>query len=453
MKIKVGKTGYVYALDKGGRYLISQDGKRDGEVIWDAKDSDGKLFIQEVVQKGLALKAGEIAEQRYPWKNPGDPAARMKVVRIGYDAASGWIVGVGSYIDEFMAAPARIAALSSRGSLVIMATLLVSLAAAIVTAFVYSSFFARQIAFAMGYMLKLAEGELAQGIVDMSIKRRDEIGKLLGSVKEMVGRLTEVVTGITASVGALSDGSSQLSETAQLLSQGTTEQAASSEELSSSMEQMAAAVRQTADNAQATERIAASSATAAETGGKAVVEAVESLKDIASKIGVIEEIARQTNLLALNAAIEAARAGEAGRGFSVVATEVRKLAANAQAAAAEITTLASSSAQRAGAAERLITEMVPDIRRTAELVHEISASSREQTAGIEQVNSALMQLDQVIQRNAASSEQLSSMAEELASEAANMKDTVTFFRITELRDEMAKLGARPAPALAPPNAP
>ena len=338
----------------------------------------------------------------------------MKVARIGYDAASGWIVGVGSYIDEFMAAPAKIEALSSRGSLVILATLLAALAAAAATAVIYSSFFSKQIELTMGYMLRLAEGELAQDIANLSIKRRDEIGHLLGSVKDMVRRLTEVVSGITTSVGTLADGSTQLSDTAQILSQGTTEQAASSEELSSSMEQMAAAVKQTADNAETTDRIAQKTASVAESGSKAVVEAVESLKAIASKIGVIEEIARQTNLLALNAAIEAARAGEAGRGFSVVATEVRKLAVHAQEAAEEITGLASSSAQRAGLAEKLITEMVPDIRRTSELVQEISSSSREQTAGIEQVNTALMQLDQVIQRNAASAEQLSSMAEELA---------------------------------------
>jgi methyl-accepting chemotaxis protein len=156
---------------------------------------------------------------------------------------------------------------------------------------------------------------------------------------------------------------------------------------------------------------------------------MSAMKEIAQRIGIIEEIARQTNLLALNAAIEAARAGEAGKGFAVVASEVRKLAERSQKAAGEITNLASSSVTVAEKASGLIKSIVPDIRKTAELVQEIASSSREQTSGVEQINKALLQLDQVIQQNAAAAEQLASMSEELTGQTMSMGGALEFFRV------------------------
>ena len=153
------------------------------------------------------------------------------------------------------------------------------------------------------------------------------------------------------------------------------------------------------------------------------------MRDIASKISIIEEIARQTDLLALNAAIEAARAGGQGRGFAVVASEVRKLAERSQAAAAEITKLSSSSLGVAEGAGELLDKLVPDILKTSELIQEIAASSSEQSAGAGQVNRALQQLDQVVQQNASASEELASTAEELSSQAEQLQSTVSFFRV------------------------
>jgi len=192
---------------------------------------------------------------------------------------------------------------------------------------------------------------------------------------------------------------------------------------------MSSNIRQNADNALQTEKIATKSASDAQEGGKAVVQTVAAMKEIAGKISIIEEIARQTNLLALNAAIEAARAGEHGKGFAVVASEVRKLAERSQKAAAEISQLSSASVEVAETAGAMLNRMLPDIQKTAELVQEISAASKEQDAGAEQINKAIQQLDQVIQQNAGASEEMSSTAEELSSQAEQLQSVISFFKI------------------------
>jgi methyl-accepting chemotaxis protein len=195
------------------------------------------------------------------------------------------------------------------------------------------------------------------------------------------------------------------------------------------MEEMVSNIRQNADNAQQTEKIAVKAAEDAGESGNAVAETVTAMKEIAGKISIIEEIARQTNLLALNAAIEAARAGEHGKGFAVVAAEVRKLAERSQEAAGEIGHLSSSSVEVAEQAGKMLEQIIPDIKRTAELVQEISASSSEQNAGADQINRAIQQLDQVIQQNASAAEEMSSTAEELSSQALALQDNVRFFKV------------------------
>jgi methyl-accepting chemotaxis protein len=212
---------------------------------------------------------------------------------------------------------------------------------------------------------------------------------------------------------------------------------------------MNATIKQNADNAAQTEKIALKSATDATESGKAVSETVGAMKDIAAKISIIEEIARQTNLLALNAAIEAARAGEHGKGFAVVASEVRKLAERSQTAAGEISHLSASSVEVAEKAGEMLARLVPDIQKTAELVQEITAASKEQTTGADQINSAIQQLNQVIQQNAGAAEEMSSTAEELSSQAEQLQSTISFFKVDTLetgRKAVAPIAKHPAPA-------
>ena len=247
----------------------------------------------------------------------------------------------------------------------------------------------------------LASGNLA---VSIEVDARDETGRMKQSMRNMVDKLSEIIGSVTLAAGGLNNAASQVSATAQSLSQSSSEQAASVEQTSASMEQMSASINQNSDNARITDDMASKSAREAGEGSTAVKGTVEAMKQIASKIGIVDDIAYQTNLLALNAAIEAARAGDHGKGFAVVAAEVRKLAERSQIAAQEISELASGSVDKAEKAGQLLDTMLPSISKTSDLVQEIAASSQEQASGVGQINSAMAQLSKATQQNAAASE-------------------------------------------------
>jgi methyl-accepting chemotaxis protein len=288
----------------------------------------------------------------------------------------------------------------------------------------------RSITKPLGEAVKVADG-IADGDLTIKIEStaRDETGQLLSAMKNMVGKLSQVVTEVNESAHSLSSASEQVSATAQSLSQATSEQAAGVEETSASMEQMTASISQNTENAKITDGMATKAAKEATEGGEAVKQTVSAMKQIAGKIGIIDDIAYQTNLLALNAAIEAARAGEHGKGFAVVAAEVRKLAERSQVAAQEIGQLAGSSVEMAEQAGTLLDEMVPNIKKTSDLVQEITAASEEQSAGVGQINGAVGQLSQTTQQNASSSEELAATAEQMAGQAEQLQSAMSFFRL------------------------
>ncbi|MBN1791971.1 MAG: HAMP domain-containing protein [Bacteroidales bacterium] len=275
---------------------------------------------------------------------------------------------------------------------------------------------------------QIAEGNLTANI---EVDRKDELGTLQESLNTMKTKLTNMVQELQRASNNIAEASYQINSTAQQLSSGATELASSSEEVSSTMEQMAANIEQNTHNAIQTEKIAITVAQDARQVLKASQDSMVSIKNIADKIRIINDIAFQTNILALNAAVEAARAGEHGRGFAVVAAEVRKLAERSKAAADEINNLSNNSVIITEEATSLLNNIIPQIEKTTGLIQEISAASTEQSSGAEQVNSAMQQLNNVTQQNATASEEMSSSAEQMTGQAEKLKELITYFKIQE----------------------
>ncbi len=301
----------------------------------------------------------------------------------------------------------------------------ISAAFAIVIAILITLSISRPLKYCVEISNKLAKGDITEQITFK--KRNDEIGQLLLSFSNMINEINHVVSNVKQSSEEISVSSKDVTSASALLAQGTTEQSASVEEVSASMEQMMANISQTADNAKETETRSRKNTVDAEKSGKAVKQAVDIMIKIAQKISIIDEIARQTNLLALNAAIEAARAGEHGKGFAVVAAEVRKLAERSQSAANEILELSNSTVETSEQVSELITGLIPEIKSNAELVHEISEATREQALGGEQINNALIHLNQVVQQYAGASEELAATASTLSDKYTVLNRSIDFF--------------------------
>ena len=408
--IVVGEEGYAYILDKNGIVLSHPDKSNILRTDFSKYDFGKQILLE---------KNGYI---RYEFNGIKKAAGFRK------GNAKDWIVVITANDDDIYAGVKKIEKIS------IVLTMICIIVISGIVFFVVRSI-VKPLKFAAKFAEGISEGDLTLTIDEKYLKEKDEVGDLSNSLNNMKKNLESIVINIMTAAQNVTSGSEELSRTAQKISQGATEQAASGEEISSSMEEMSANVRQSVENAEQTKQIAQKSSTEAAEGGMAVKKTVEAMKKIAEKISIVEEIARNTNLLSLNAAIEAARAGELGKGFAVVASEVKKLAANSQKASAEINILAIESVEISDKAGAVIEKIIPDIKYTADLVEEISASSDEQNSGIMQINDAVMQLDEIIQQNAAASEESAAMAEELASQAEKMEEAIAFFKINNTSSE------------------
>lgn len=408
-QIKPYEIGYASLLSHSGIYVGDGNVKNVGEKITDSEllsaIEAGKVLGRDLFDDHLHAAAYQVAvpvnvgKTQSPWSfRVSVPAERMM---------------------EDVIEMRRIAIVIGVISIVVVAGILI---------WCIRTWVLNPVNSARAAALRMAEGDLS---VAITVRGKDEIAQLLGAMKTMSEKLVDIIANIRHAAQELVQSSEQIGSTSQSLSQAATQQAATVEETSASVEEIAAAVAQNSDNATATDGIASQSAKSAAQGGEAVRETVAAMRQIAEKISLVDEIAYQTNLLALNAAIEAGRAGEHGRGFAVVAAEVRKLAQRSQLASQDIGAVAGKSVQLAERAGGLLNEMLPSIRKTADLVQEISAASSEQSKGLEQINSAIGQLAQTTQVNASAAEELNSTAEEMSNQAVQLQDMMEFFVISK----------------------
>ena len=388
-KIKIGNMGYVYVIDSDGNYIISQKNKSNGKNIWNSQDATGEYFIQDIVKAAHRLKPGEIMEKRYLWANEGQTAG-MKIVKLRYFKEWDWIIGAGSYEEEFLQAENKIVDLYSHSNRHLIFVVAVIGVCVVFVSILFAKSITRQIQTAAGGLLK--------------------------SSKE---------------VASTSD---RISATSRSLAEGASEQAASIEETSSTLEEISSMTRQNSENTLLADSLMQQSTNVFEEAGKSMSCLTKSIEEIASAseetqkiVKRIDEIAFKTNLLALNAAVEAARAGEAGSGFAIVAEEVRNLAVGSAQAAKDTAKIIEETVQKVhegaeivGTANKAFKDVSESHTRLGSLIGEISVASKEQTEGIDQVNIAIGQIDQVTQRNAANAEEAAGASEEMNAQAVKM---------------------------------
>jgi methyl-accepting chemotaxis protein len=426
-KLRFGNEGYFWIDDVNGNNVVLLGRDAEGKNRLESKDAKGYLLVKDFIKKGV--NGGGFTEYWFPKKGGGEsfPKRGYTLLFKPFD----WVVGSGNYHDEIESKIAEKRETLRKNTentriLLIVFIIIATSIIIILSLLIFRRIIVQPVAYLSAKAKEISEGNL---YINILVKQKDEIGFLGNALNTMVIKLKEVINVINENVQNVSSGTEQISLRSQQIAQGANEQAATVEEISSSIEEMVSAINQNTENAQQTEKIAIHAEIGINEAKMATSNTLETMRSIADKIKIIREIASKTALLAINAAIEASKAGEYGKGFAVIASEIRKLSENTQKATQIITDLTNSSLIIAEKAETVLNEIVPDVHKTARLVQEIAAASIEQNTNANQINKAVQQFSAVIQQNSSLAEELSTGAEELSAQSHNLKDTVRFFNL------------------------
>ncbi|WP_430811988.1 MULTISPECIES: methyl-accepting chemotaxis protein [unclassified Carboxylicivirga] len=426
-ELRYGSDGYFWIDTKEGINVVLLGNEDvEGKSRWDNKDSNGKYLIRDIIN--AATQGDGFSEYWFPRAGETVPAPKRSYS--AYFAPFNWVVGTGNYIDDIdrVIEDNRAVSLANlkksiRMSAAITICILVILSVIII-------YVGRKFA---AIIIGLSESteEIAQGnlLIDIPTTQNDEIGTLQRSLQHTIQKLKDIMQDIVEGSENVRAASEQMAQSAENISNGATSQAASTEEISSSIEEMVSNIQSNANNAARTEQTAEKAEKSINDLQTTVKENLNAMESISSKVAVIKDIAVQTNLLALNASVEAARAGEAGRGFSVVAGEVRKLSEVTQAAAGEIDELSANSLTIAQQSWEAMEALLPDIASIMQMIREILAAGKEQEAGANHINSAIQSLVNITSEYSASSEEMASGSEELSRQSEMLNESVAYFKI------------------------
>jgi len=425
-EFRYGDAGYFWADQSDGTNIVLLGKAAEGKNRINDVDSKGSKFIQEIIKNGKS--GGGFTNYWFPKKEGGESLQKRSYSF--YNESFDWIIGTGNYIEDIDKAKSMFVKdqeIYRRENLIVQYTILIII---LFITILFSLYLGRKISKPIIEISagaeKIANGDLNTTFApDSTI----EVGNLANSMNKMAAKLKEVIGFIKSGANQIKVASNQISDGSQNISTGASKQAAAAEQISSSMEQMVANIEQNALNAKTTEEISEKASLGITNLNDATSQSLASIKEIAQKITIINDIAFQTNILALNAAIEAARANQYGKGFAIVASEVKQLADKSKIAALEIDNLSLNSVNLTNESSYYLNGLLPEIMKTTKLVHEISLASNEQNSGSHQINQAIVELNQVTQQNAASSEELAASAEELSAQAESLSHVIEYFKI------------------------